>query len=303
MSTAPLLDGPPVKVGVFGGTGLYSMDGLTGLREVAVATPFGDPSAVVTVGELDGVRVAFIPRHGRGHRILPSEIPARANVYAMKLLGVERLISVSAVGSLREYIEPLHMVVPDQIIDRTQARPNTFFGEGLAVHIAFGEPFCAELSGMLADAAAGTGATVHRDGTYLVMEGPAFSTRAESQMYRGWGADVIGMTALPEAKLAREAEMCFAVLATATDYDAWRETHADVTVDVVLDNLRQNAARSEMALRHLIPRLAGMGVCACQSALSNAIVTRQELAPKETLERLGPLVTKYMPQDEALGAS
>ena len=224
MSIAPLLDGPPVKVGVFGGTGLYSMDGLTGLREVAVATPFGDPSAVVTVGELDGVRVAFIPRHGRGHSILPSEIPARANVYAMKLLGVERLISISAVGSLREYIEPLHMVVPDQIIDRTQARPSTFFGEGLAVHIAFGEPFCPELSGMLAEAAAGTGATVHRDGTYLVMEGPAFSTRAESQMYRGWGADVIGMTALPEAKLAREAEMCFAVLATATDYDAW---HAD----------------------------------------------------------------------------
>ena len=303
MSTAPLLDGPPVKVGVFGGTGLYSMDGLAGLREVAVATPFGDPSAVVTVGELDGVRVAFIPRHGRGHRILPSEIPARANVYAMKLLGVERLISISAVGSLRDYIEPLHMVVPDQIIDRTQARPNTFFGEGLAAHIAFGVPFCPELSGMLAEAAAGTGATVHRDGTYLVMEGPAFSTRAESQMYRGWGADVIGMTALPEAKLAREAEMCFAVLATATDYDAWHETHADVTVDVVLDNLRQNAARSEMALRHLIPRLADMGVCACQSALSNAIVTRQELAPKETLERLGPLVTKYMPQDEALGAS
>ena len=303
MSTAPLLDGPPVKVGVFGGTGLYSMDGLAGLREVAVATPFGDPSAVVTVGELNGVRVAFIPRHGRGHRILPSEIPARANVYAMKLLGVERLISISAVGSLRESIEPLHMVVPDQIIDRTQARPNTFFGEGLAVHIAFGEPFCPELSGMLAEAAAGTGATVHRDGTYLVMEGPAFSTRAESQMYRGWGADVIGMTALPEAKLAREAEMCFAVLATATDYDAWHATHADVTVDVVLDNLRQNAARSEMALRHLIPRLAGMAVCACQSALSNAIVTRLELAPKETLERLGPLVAKYMPQDEALGAS
>jgi 5'-methylthioadenosine phosphorylase len=295
MSTQFPFGGSPVKVGVFGGTGLYSMEGLTELQEVEVSTPYGDPSDVISVGKFDGIPVAFLPRHGKGHRILPGEIPVRANIYAMKLLGVERLISISAVGSLREDIEPLHMVVPDQVIDRTRSRPTTFFGDGLAAHVAFGDPFCSELSEELAMAAGDTDATVHRGGTYLVMEGPAFSTRAESEMYRSWGASVIGMTALPEAKLAREAEMCFAVLATATDYDSWHEVHDDVTVGVILENLGKNAVRSEQALRRLIPRLTNMPECACQTALSNALVTHQELVPAETLERLGPLVSKYMP--------
>ena len=284
----------PVKVGVLGGTGLYEMDGLTGLHEVSVTTPYGDPSDVITVGELEGMGVAFLPRHGKGHRLLPSEIPVRANIYALKQLGVERLISVSAVGSLREEIEPMHMVVPDQIIDRTRSRPGTFFGDGLVAHVAFGDPFCPELSELLAQAADDTDATVHRGGTYLVMEGPAFSTRAESKLYQSWGASVIGMTASPEAKLAREAEMCFAVLATATDYDAWHEVHEDVTVEVILKNLARNVAVSQQALRKLVPRLTGMRSCACESALATALVTSKELVPEETLSRLQPMIAKYM---------
>jgi 5'-methylthioadenosine phosphorylase len=284
----------PIKVGVLGGTGLYEMDGLTGLREVSITTPYGGPSDVITVGDLDGMGVAFLPRHGRGHRLLPSEIPVRANIYALKQLGVERLISVSAVGSLREEIEPMHMVVPDQIIDRTRSRPDSFFGDGLVAHVAFGDPFCPELSELLAQAADDTDATVHRGGTYLVMEGPAFSTRAESKLYQSWGASVIGMTASPEAKLAREAEMCFAVLATATDYDAWHEIHEDVTVEVILKNLARNLAISRQALRKLAARLTGMRTCACESALATALVTAKELVPEETLRRLQPLIGRYM---------
>ena len=281
---------PQVKIGVLGGTGLYDMEGLGNIREVSLTTPYGNPSDTITIGELEGVEVAFLPRHGRGHRLLPSEIPARANIHALKQLGVERLISVSAVGSL----EPLHMVVPDQLIDRTKGRPSTFFGDGLVAHVAFGDPFCPELSPLLAGAADDTQATVHRGGTYLVMEGPAFSTKAESKLYQSWGASVIGMTALPEAKLAREAEMCYAVLATATDYDAWHEVHEQVTVEMVLANLAKNVRTSQQALRKLLPRLREQRRCDCWSALGNALVTAKELVPQTTIDRLGPLVTKYM---------
>ncbi len=286
--------GSPVKIGVLGGTGLYQMDGLTNLREIELATPFGDPSDTITIGELEGVEVAFLPRHGRGHRILPSEIPVRANIYALKMLGVERLLSVSAVGSLKQEIAPLDMVVPDQIIDRTRLRPSTFFGDGLVAHVAYGDPFCPELSDLLATAADDTEANIHRGGTYLVMEGPAFSTRAESKLYQSWGASIIGMTASPEAKLAREAEMCFAVLATATDYDAWHESHADVTVEMVLATLAKNVATSQTALRKLMPRVPEQRHCDCGAALATALVTAKELVPEETLQRLGPLVSKYM---------
>jgi len=285
---------PTVKVGVLGGTGLYQMDGLKKVREVEVPTPYGPTSDSITIGELGGVPIAFIPRHGKGHHLLPSEIPVRANIHALKTLGVERLISISAVGSLSEKIAPLDMVVPDQLIDRTKTRPSTFFGDGLVAHVAFGDPFCPQLSELLGDAANDTEAKVHRGGTYLVMEGPAFSTRAESNLYRSWGASVIGMTALPEAKLAREAEMCFAVLATATDYDAWHEVHADVTVQVILANLSKNVAASQQALRKLIPRLPEHRGCACESALANALVTAKNLVPEDTLERLSPIVGRYM---------
>ena len=285
---------PTVKVGVLGGTGLYQMDGLKKVREVEVPTPYGPTSDSITIGELGGVPIAFIPRHGKGHHLLPSEIPVRANIHALKTLGVERLISISAVGSLSEKIAPLDMVVPDQLIDRTKTRPSTFFGDGLVAHVAFGDPFCPQLSELLGDAANDTEAKVHRGGTYLVMEGPAFSTRAESNLYRSWGASVIGMTALPEAKLAREAEMCFAVLATATDYDAWHEVHADVTVEVILANLSKNVAASQQALRKLIPRLPEHRGCACESALANALVTAKNLVPEDTLERLSPIVGRYM---------
>jgi len=285
---------PTVKVGVLGGTGLYQMDGLKKVREVEVPTPYGPTSDSITIGELGGVPIAFIPRHGKGHHLLPSEIPVRANIHALKTLGVERLISISAVGSLSEKIAPLDMVVPDQLIDRTKTRPSTFFGDGLVAHVAFGDPFCPQLSELLGDAANDTEAKVHRGGTYLVMEGPAFSTRAESNLYRSWGASVIGMTALPEAKLAREAEMCFAVLATATDYDAWHEVHADVTVQVILANLSKNVAASQQALQKLLPRLPEHRGCACESALANALVTAKDLVPEDTLERLAPIVGRYM---------
>ena len=285
---------PQVKVGVLGGTGLYDMEGLSNVRELTLTTPYGNPSDTITIGELDGIEVAFLPRHGRGHRLLPAEIPARANIHALKQLGVERIVSVSAVGSLREEIEPLHMVVPDQLIDRTKGRASTFFGDGLVAHVAFGDPFCPELGLLLAEAANNTEATVHHGGTYLVMEGPAFSTKAESKLYQSWGASVIGMTAIPEAKLAREAEICYAVLATATDYDAWHEVHEQVTVEIVLANLTQNVYTSQQALRKLLPRLQNIRHCGCGSALGHALVTSMDLIPRTTIDRLGPLVSKYI---------
>jgi 5'-methylthioadenosine phosphorylase len=272
------------------------MDGLRDARDVRVDTPFGPTSDAIVIGTLDGRGVAFLPRHGAGHRILPSELPARANIWALKSLGVEYIISVSAVGSLREDIEPLHMVVPDQLIDRTSGRPSTFFGEGLVAHVAFADPFCPDLRAVLGEATQRTGAVVHRGGAYVAIEGPAFSTRAESNLYRSWSADVIGMTALPEAKLAREAEICYAVLACSTDYDCWHDTHESVTAGLIVANLLQNVEVSKQAVRAALQRLPSLRACPCAHALREAIVTPLELAPEETRRRLGPIIGKYIRQ-------
>ncbi len=283
------------KVGIIGGSGFYHIGGLTDAEELRLETPFGEPSGPIVAGTLEGKRVAFLPRHGPGHRILPQEVPTRANVYALKSLGVETIVGVGAVGSLREEIEPLHLVVPDQIIDRTHGRPSTFFGEGLVTHIGFAEPFCPETRSALVASARETGATVHDGGTYVVVEGPAFSTRAESNLYRGWGADVIGMTALPEAKLAREAETCYAILACATDYDCWHDKEADVTAEMIVANLQKNVAVSQEAVRLFLRRLPHERRCGCRDALANALVTPLELVPPSTLVKLEPLIRKYLP--------
>ena len=287
-------DSRKARVGIIGGSGLYRMEGLVDVEEVRIETPFGAPSEAIVLGTLDGHRVAFLPRHGVGHRILPSELPTRANIYALKLLGVEFIIGVSAVGSLREDIEPLHLVVPDQLIDRTRGRPSTFFGEGLVAHIAFAEPFCPVLRGALAGSAREAAATVHNGGTYVVIEGPPFSTRAESNLYRSWGADVIGMTALPEAKLAREAEMCYAILASASDYDCWHDQHAAVTAEMIVANLQKNVEVSQRAVRLALGRLPSLRECPCATALKDALVTPIELVPPQTRERLEPLIVKYV---------
>lgn len=282
------------KIGIIGGSGLYQMEGLENVEEVRVRTPFGDPSDVFTVGSLGGVPVAFLPRHGRGHRFLPTELPARANIYAFKELGVEHIISISAVGSLKEELAPLHLVVPDQIIDRTRSRVNTFFGDGIVVHVGFADPFCPDLSRALYGAAAEAGATVHQGGTLVVMEGPAFSTRAESDLYRSWGASIIGMTALPEAKLAREAEICYATLCCVTDYDCWRAGHEDVTIEMVVANLTQNIEVSKDVLRQVAGQVSSDRKCACATALETAIVTERSLIPRDTRERLSLLIGKYV---------
>ena len=281
-------------VGVIGGSGLYHIEGFVGTTEVDVDTPFGKPSDRIVVGELAGVRIAFLPRHGRGHRIGPSEIPQRANIYAMKALGVERLISVSAVGSMREGIHPLDMVVPDQIFDRTTLRPHTFFTDGIVAHVGLADPYCSELSDHLATAAEQVGPTIHRGGTYVCIEGPQFSTRAESRIYRQWGVDVIGMTAMPEARLAREAEMCYATLAVVTDYDVWHEASGPVTVEQVVANLGKNVKAAQEALKRLLPTLPARSACSCSSALAHSIVTAPNLIPPEARQRLGLLIDKYV---------
>ncbi len=285
-----------VRAAVIGGSGFYEMEGISDVETLNVDTPFGPTSDAITTGTLDGQRVAFLPRHGVGHRLLPAEIPARANIWALKQLGVEFIVSVSAVGSLREEIEPLHLVVPDQLIDRTRGRASTFFGDGLVAHIAFGDPFCSHLRGVVGGAADETGATVHNGGTYVVMEGPAFSTRAESNLYRTWGADVIGMTALPEAKLAREAEICFAVLACSTDYDCWHDGHEDVTAEMIVANLLRNVGVSRQAVRLALQRLPATRECACKDALKDALVTSLDLVPAATKQRLGPIIARYAGQ-------
>jgi 5'-methylthioadenosine phosphorylase len=277
------------------------MDGLSDVEEARIDTPFGAPSDAIVIGTLDGLRVAFLPRHGVGHRILPSELPARANIWALKSLGVEFILAVSAVGSLRGNIEPLHMVVPDQVIDRTRGRINTFFGEGIVAHIAFADPFCPELRSVLAASSHEAGAIVHRGGTLVVIEGPAFSTRAESNLYRSWGADIIGMTALPEAKLAREAEICYAMLACSTDYDVWHDTHADVSAEMIVANLLKNVKVSSQAVRLALGRLPAERSCGCGEALKDAIITRFDLVPPATLRDLAPLVNKYAPEGVAGG--
>ncbi len=286
---------PRVRLAVIGGSGLYQMEGLAEREEVRLDTPFGPPSDAIVLGTLEGERVAFLPRHGRGHRLLPSELPSQANIYALKLLGVEMIVAVSAVGSLREDIAPLHLVVPDQVIDRTRGRAGTFFGEGLVAHIAFADPFCPRLRQALLEAALEVGATVHDGGTYVVIEGPAFSTRAESHLYRSWGAHIIGMTALPEAKLAREAEMCYATLAVVTDYDVWHPGHEDVTAEMILANLQRGMATARAVVRRLLGRLPQERTCPCPQALKDALVTPWELVPPETLRRLRPLIAKYLP--------
>ena len=285
---------PVARIGVIGGSGLYQMEGMKDAQEVEIETPFGAPSDAIVIGTLEGQRVAFLPRHGKGHRISPSELPVKANIFAMTTLGVEYLISISAVGSLREEIRPLDLVVPDQLIDRTKGRPSTFFGNGLVAHVGMADPFCPVLSGALVKSAKAAKATVRQGGTYVVMEGPQFSTRAESNLYRSWGASVIGMTALPEAKLAREAEMCYAILACSTDYDCWHDGHESVTVDMVVRNLLQNVSTAKSVLKRLLTTLPAKRTCACGSALKNAIITAPERIPARARAELAPLIGKYL---------
>jgi len=282
-----------ITIGVLGGSGLYAMEELTDVEERRVSTPFGEPSDSITIGTLHGTRVAFLPRHGRGHRLLPSEIPARANIYALKSLGVRFLIAASAVGSLREEIEPLHMVIPDQIVDRTRGRVGTFFGGGLVGHVSLAQPFCPTLSGLLADAAERAGATVHRGGSYLCMEGPQFSTKAESLLYRSWDLSIIGMTAIPEAKLAREAEMCYAMIAQATDYDCWYDGHESVSAELVMHTVAENVATVRRALLALIANIPQQRTCDCADALAHAIQTDPRYISPQAVERLGVIYEKY----------
>jgi 5'-methylthioadenosine phosphorylase len=282
-------------IGVIGGSGLYEMEGLTDIETVRLQTPFGDPSDEYVTGVLDGVRMVFLPRHGRGHRLLPGEVNYRANVWGMKSLGVTRLISVSAVGSMKEEIVPGHIVVPDQFIDRTNAtRAATFLGNGIVAHVQFADPVCPDLSAILAAAAEQTGATVHRGGTYICMEGPAFSTRAESLLYRSFGVSVIGMTNIPEAKLAREAEICYGVIALATDYDCWHESHDDVSVDAILAIIRQNVTAAKAIIRQAVGAIAAERSCPCASALKYAIITERQAIPADARERLAPIVGNYL---------
>ncbi|MDZ7954556.1 S-methyl-5'-thioadenosine phosphorylase [Nostoc sp. DedQUE09] len=286
------------SIGIIGGSGLYKMDALKDVEEVRVETPFGSPSDALILGTLDGTRVAFLARHGRNHTLLPSELPFRANIYAMKQLGVKYLISASAVGSLKEEAKPLDMVVPDQFIDRTKNRISTFFGEGIVAHIAFGDPICKNLAAVLADAITSLNlpeVTLHRGGTYVCMEGPAFSTKAESNLYRSWGATIIGMTNLPEAKLAREAEIAYATLALVTDYDCWHPDHDSVTVELVIGNLLRNAVNAQKVIQETVRRLSeNPPLSEAHSALQYAILTQLDKAPAATKEKLGLLLQKYL---------
>jgi 5'-methylthioadenosine phosphorylase len=281
-------------VGVIGGSGLYQMEGLKKIREVEIKTPFGRPSEKFVRGILEGTEFVFLPRHGKGHRWLPTEVNFRANIFAMKKLGVDRIISVSAVGSLREEIVPGDIVIPDQFIDRTTLRPSTFFGKGIVAHVSLADPFCRDLAEKLVTAATSEGGKVHTRGTYLCMEGPQFSTRAESQLYRSWGADVIGMTNLQEAKLAREAEICFGTLALATDYDCWNQAAGDVEIENVLAVLRQNVALAQRTIRRAVTRLTDSRSCSCRSSLKDAIITERARIPKKIRSNLRPIIGKYL---------
>ncbi|HJZ76265.1 MAG TPA: S-methyl-5'-thioadenosine phosphorylase [Vicinamibacterales bacterium] len=280
-------------IGIIGGSGLYDMAEVTDREERQVKTPFGDPSGPYVIGTLRGKRVAFLARHGVGHRILPSELNFRANIYGFKVLGVERIMSASAVGSLKQEYKPLDIVVPDQFFDRTKGRISTFFGRGIVAHVAFAHPLCAELSRIAADSAEHVGASVHRGGTYVNMEGPQFSTLAESKLYRSWGMDVIGMTNLQEAKLAREAEICYATLALVTDYDCWHPDHDSVTVDLIIANLMQNAATAQKTIATAVERIDDARTCGCRNALATAIITQPSLWPEQTKKELAPIIGKY----------
>ena len=285
-----------VKIGIIGGSGLYQMPELSDVEEIKVDTPFGSPSDAFIVGTLEGERVAFLPRHGRGHRFTPTELPFRANIYAMKSLGVERILSASAVGSLQEQYAPLDMVIPDQFFDRTRARvrESTFFGDGIVAHVSFAHPVCSALGDVLQSSCAAADVKVHRGGTYLCMEGPAFSSVAESNVYRSWGMDIIGMTNLQEAKLAREAEICYATLALVTDYDCWHPDHDAVSVETVIEYLNKNVRNAQTIMRESIKRLKNEErACKCGSALKNAIFTSKDLWPEATTKKLDAIIQKY----------
>jgi 5'-methylthioadenosine phosphorylase len=282
------------EIGIIGGSGLYDMEGLSDRKEATLQTPFGEPSGPYVVATLKGRRVAFLARHGVGHRVSPSELNFRANIFGMKLLGVNAILSASAVGSLKEELEPLDIVFPDQFIDRTKGRISTFFGQGLVAHIGFAHPICPAVAAVAAAAGEKVGATVHRGGTYVCMEGPQFSTLAESRLYRSWGADVIGMTNLQEAKLAREAEICYSTIALVTDYDCWHPDHDAVTVDMVIATLLQNAKTAQQLIAEAVETLPAKRPCACGRALQSAIITRPEAIPASVKQELAPIVGKYL---------
>jgi 5'-methylthioadenosine phosphorylase len=282
-----------VNLAVIGGSGVYDMEALTDIEERKLSTPFGDPSDTVVIGTLSGKRIAFLPRHGRGHRLTPSEVPYRANIWALKSLGVERIISISACGSMKEKYAPRHIVIPDQIYDNTKRRDYSFFGDGMVAHIGIAEPFCPHVRQVLYEAVEKAGGTVHMGGTFIVIEGPRFSTRGESDIYRSWGVDIIGMTAVPEAQLAREAEICYATMAHVTDYDVWHEEEEVVTVEMLIENLMANATLSKRMIAELVPLLPDDRTCDCGHALSLAMITQRDLIPKARTEQLGPIVAKY----------
>jgi 5'-methylthioadenosine phosphorylase len=290
---------PQAKIGVIGGTGLYDIEGMTGIEEVDINTPFGKPSDSIVVGRLDGVGIAFLPRHGKGHRISPTELPSRANIYALKSLGVEHIIAINSAGSFKKELAPGHLLIPDQLIDRTRSRVSSFFGEGIVVHIPFADPFCPVLSQILFESAKKVGASVHKGGTYVVMEGPAFSTRAESRLYRSWGADIIGMTALPEAKLAREAEICYAIIGCITDYDSWWQHVEPVTVDVILDTMRRNIDSARKIIKLAVNSIPAVRTCECATALKTAIVTAPSVMPAGQKKKLSLIIGKYLPQGDS----
>lgn len=290
---------PKAKIGVIGGTGLYDIEGLTDIEEVDIETPFGKPSDTIIIGRLEGVGIAFLPRHGRGHRISPTEVPSRANIYALKSLGVEHIIAICSAGSFKKEIKPGDLLIPDQLIDRTRNRVNSFFGEGIVAHIAFAEPFCPVLSQLLYQSAKESGASAHPKGTLVVMEGPAFSTRAESRLYRSWGADIIGMTALPEAKLAREAEICYAVIGCVTDYDSWWQPGEPVTVDMILNTQHQNIDTAKKIIKLAVSQIPERHDCACATALTGAIVPAPEMIPPEQKKKLNILIGKYLAKGDS----
>ena len=285
---------PQAKIGVIGGSGLYDIEGLTDIEEVNPDTPFGKPSDTIVVGKLEGVGIAFLPRHGKGHRISPTEIPVQANIYALKSLGVEHIIAINAAGSFKTEVKPGDLVIPDQLIDRTRSRVNSFFQDGIVAHIQFADPFCPVLSQVLYQAALEVKASVHKGGTYVAMEGPAFSTQAESRLYKSWGADVIGMTALPEAKLAREAEICYAIIVGVTDYDSWHEDSEPLLIEVLINTLRQNIDTIKRIIKLAVTRIPEKRDCECATALATAIVTSHKVIPAAQKKKLDLLIGKYL---------
>ena len=283
-----------VKLAVIGGSGVYDIETLTDIEEWQTSTPFGDPSDTIIIGTLSGTRIAFLPRHGRGHRLTPTEVPYRANIWALKSLGVERIISISACGSMKQEYEPRDVVIPDQIYDNTKKRDYSFFGDGLVAHIGIAEPFCPHLRPLLCEATEKAGGTVHMGGTFITIEGPRFSTRGESDIYRSWGIDIIGMTAVPEAQLAREAEICYATMAHVTDYDVWHEEEEAVTVEMLIANLIANAALSKRTIAELVPLLPDERPCDCGQTLSASIITQRDMIPADKIKQLGPIVAKHL---------